>query len=216
MEPVTIVLDTFEEVAIRGVTPVREVLQWVADLRNKVQLPQIHLIVCGRDVIPDAPHLNAEDVTAMFNNFEGAWQLADLDPDKAVELLTELGVEPGAGAARFPPVFGGNPLVLKLLHRFVTTNDADEVDQLLADGEKARGDAPSGEVGLRFVYERILNRIRKPRVKALAYPGVVLRRVTPELILKVLAPTCGGRLDVSTLADAERGVRRARRATCGS
>jgi hypothetical protein len=201
MEPVTIVLDTFEEVAIRGVTPVRDVLQWVADLRNKVQLQQIHLVVCGREVIPDAPHLKAEDVTAMFN-FKDRWQLADLDPDKAGELLVELGVEPEL-ALRFPPVFGGNPLVLKLIQRFVTTNDPVEVQQFLADGEKSRVNAPAGEVGLRFVYERILNRIKKPRVKALAYPGVVLRRVTPELILEVLAPACGGRLDVSALADAK-------------
>ena len=135
----------------------------------------------------------------------------DLTTDKAVELLTVLGVEP-ALAQRFPPVFGGNPLVLKLIHRFVTTNDSDEVEQLLADGEKARRDAPSGEVGLRFVYERILNRIKKPRVKALAYPGVVLRRVTPELILEVLAPTCPVPLDVTTPADARASVQRARRA----
>jgi hypothetical protein len=201
MEPVTIVLDTFEEVAIRGVTPVRDVLQWVAELRNKVQLQQIHLVVCGREVIPDAPHLKAEDVTAMFN-VKKELRLADLDPDKAGELLVELGVEPEL-ASRFPPVFGGNPLVLKLIQRFVTTNDPVEVQQLLADGEKSRANAPAGEVGLRFVYERILNRIKKPRVKALAYPGVVLRRVTPELILEVLAPACGDRLDVSTLADAE-------------
>jgi hypothetical protein len=201
MAPLTIVLDTFEEVAIRGVTPVREVLQWVADLRNKVGLQQIHLIVSGREVVPDAPHLKAEDVTAMFN-FKVKWQLADLEPHKAGEMLVELGVEPFL-ASRFPPVFGGNPLVLKLIQRFVKTNDPLEVQQLLADGEKSRANAPAGEVGLRFVYERILNRIKKPRVKALAYPGVVLRRVTPELILRVLAPACGDRLEVSTLADAQ-------------
>ncbi|MGW5152995.1 AAA family ATPase [Rhodococcus koreensis] len=198
---VTIVLDTFEEVAIRGVTPVRDVLQWVAELRNTVQLQQIHLVVCGRAVIPDAPHLPPDEVAAMFN-VQREWPLEDLVTDKAVELLTVLGVEPGL-AIRFPPVFGGNPLVLKLIHRFVTTNDPDEVDQLLEDGEKARRDAPSGEVGLRFVYERILSRINKPRVRALAYPGVVLRRVTPELILNVLVPTCPVPLDVTTPLDAQ-------------
>ncbi|WP_189636645.1 ATP-binding protein [Rhodococcus sp. MTM3W5.2] len=185
---VTIVLDTFEEVAIRGVTPVRDVLQWVVELRNTVQLQQIHLVVCGRAVIPDAPHLPPDEVAAMFN-VQYEWPLEDLVTDRAVELLTVLGVEPGL-ARRFPPLFGGNPLVLKLIHRFVTTNDPAEVEQLLEDGEKARRNAPSGEVGLRFVYQRILNRIKTPRVRALAYPGVVLRRVTPELILKVLVRTC--------------------------
>jgi hypothetical protein len=198
---VTIVLDTFEEVAIRGVTPVRDVLQWVAELRNTVQLQQIHLIVCGRVVFPDAPHLRTDEVAAMFN-VQRQLELEDLAPDKAVELLTVLGVEPGL-AERFPPVFGGNPLVLKLIHRFVMANDPDEVERLLTDGERARHDAPSGEVGLRFVYERILNRIKKPRVKALAYPGVVLRRVTPELILKVLVPTSQVPLVVTTPAEAQ-------------
>ena len=213
-EPVTIVLDTFEELAIRGITPVRDVLQWVADLRDKARLQQVHLIVTGAPSSRTPRTVAHEDVRRCSTS-QREWPLEDLATDKAVELLTELGVEPGL-ASRFPPVFGGNPLVLKLIHRFVTTNDPGEVEQLLADGEKARGDAPAGEVGLRFVYERILNRIKKPRVKALAYPGVVLRRVTPELILEVLAPACRGRLDVSTLADAREVVRRARRAMSGS
>jgi hypothetical protein len=199
--PVTVVCDTFEEVAIRGVTPVRDVLAWVADLRDKSQLPQIHLVLCGRAVFPDAPHLAPEDIQEMFN-VQREWTLEDLAIVDAIELLTLLGVEPEL-ARRFAPVFGGNPLVLKLIHRFVTTNEPHEVEELLADGEKARSDAPSGEVGLRFVYRRILDRIRKPRVKALAYPGVVLRRVTPELILQVLAPASPGRLDVTTPAEAE-------------
>lgn len=201
LAPISLVLDTFEEVAIRGVTPVRDVLQWVADLRNVVRLPQIHAILSGRAVTPDAPYLAPEEITAMFN-LRRELELQDLPSDKATELLAELGVPSGL-ATRLPPVFGGNPLVLKLIQRYVATNDPDAVDQLIADGEKARRDAPSGEVGLRFVYERILNRIRKPRVQALAYPGVVLRQVTPELILEVLAPTCGVRLEVTTLEDAE-------------
>ncbi|MFY1620995.1 hypothetical protein, partial [Micromonospora sp. WMMD736] len=200
--PVTLVLDTFEEVAIRGVTAVRDILEWVAELRNIVQLSQIHLIVSGREVIPDAPYLPAAEVEGWFN-FEQKRELGDLGTDEAAELLTELGVEPPL-ATRFPPVFGGNPLVLKLIQRFVTTNDPAEVEKLIEDGIAAHGHAPAGEVGLRFVYERILNRIKNDRVKALAYPGIVLRRVTPELILEVLVPTCRNRLDVTTPADAQR------------
>lgn len=199
--PITIVLDTFEEVAIRGVTPVRDVLEWVASLRDNVRLEQIHVIVSGRAVVPDAPHLPPGEIEAMFN-VHREWELEDLAPDSATELLTMLGV--GSDLAhRCPLVFGGNPLVLKLIHRFVQANEPEDVEQLVRDGEKARRDAPTGEVGLRFVYERILNRIKSPRVQALAYPGVVLRRVTPELILVVLAPTCHDRLDVRTLADAQ-------------
>ncbi|CAH0137266.1 hypothetical protein SRABI26_00384 [Arthrobacter sp. Bi26] len=197
---VTLVLDTFEELAIRGETAVRDVLQWAADLRSKARLPQLHLIVCGRAVFPDARSLTPEGVRAMFNMVDTV-SLGDLSAHDATDLLEELGLDP-VTAREFPPVFGGNPLVLKLIRRFTTTNDDDAVAQLLADGKIARRESPAAEIGLRFVYERILNRIRNPRVQALAYPGVVLRRVTPELILEVLAPASSMALDVTTIHDA--------------
>jgi hypothetical protein len=199
--PVTIVLDTFEELAIRGETAVQDVLQWAADLRNKAQLPQLHLIICGRAVYPDTRSLSPKEVRAMFNVLDVV-SLGDLSADDATDLLKELGLD-FATAREFPLVFGGNPLVLKLIRRFTITNDDGAIDQLLADGTRARHESPAAEIGLRFVYERILNRIKNPRVQALAYPGVVLRRVTPELILHVLAPASSLTLGVTSIEDAE-------------
>lgn len=199
---VTIVLDTFEELATRGFTAVQNVLQWAAELRDALQLPQLRLVVCGRAVFPDAPHLAPEDVRVRFNVVRHI-SVGDLSDGDATELLVELGLDPMA-AREFPPVFGGNPLVLKLIRRFAATNDDGAVARLIADGRLARSQSPAAEIGLRFVYERILNRIESPRVRALAYPGVVLRRVTPELILRVLAPASSMALDVSTIDEAWR------------
>ncbi|MDF1489302.1 ATP-binding protein [Tessaracoccus caeni] len=195
--PITIVLDTFEEVAIRGYTAVRDVLQWAADLSDSAFLPQLRLVVCGRAVIPDAPHVSPKEVRAMFNEVVPPLFVGDLSDGDATTLLMELGVD-GVTAWDLPPVFGGNPLVLKLLHRFIAANDTAGVAQLLSDGRAARRQSPTAEIGLRFVYERILKRIENPVVQALAYPGVVLRRVTPELILQVLARASTIPLDVHT------------------
>lgn len=201
--PLTIVLDTFEEVAIRGYTAVWDVLKWAADLRDAAYLPQLRLVVCGRAVFPDAPHLAPEEVRAMFNEVGPPLYVGDLSDDDATTLLIDLGVEVGT-AIDLPPVFGGNPLVLKLLHRFVAANDDAAVAQLLTDGQAARRQSPTAEIGLRFVYERILKRIENPVVQALAYPGVVLRRVTPDLILQVLALASTIPLEVETEAQARR------------
>ncbi|WP_297105548.1 ATP-binding protein [Tessaracoccus sp.] len=199
--PITVVLDTFEEVAIRGYTAVWDVLQWAADLRDAAFLPQLRLVVCGRAVIPDAPHLSPEEVRAMFNEVGPPLSVGDLSDIDATTLLMELGVSDHT-AFDLPPVFGGNPLVLKLLRRFIAANDPASVARLLSDGRAARRQSPTAEIGLRFVYERILKRIENPVVQALAYPGVVLRRVTPELILRVLAPASSIPLDVHTEAQA--------------
>ena len=106
-------------------------------------------------------------------------------------------------ARRLVPVFGGNPLVLRLLSKFVRENST-EVEALILDGQQRRSDgAPVGEIGVRFVYRRILNRISNARVKALAYPGIALRRVTPQIIRDVLGRVVGGDdLVVETIHDA--------------
>src|SRR5205814_728887 len=40
------------------------------------------------------------------------------------------------------------------------------------------------------LYDRFLDHIRDTDVRSLAHPGLVLRRVTPSLVMNVLAPNC--------------------------
>lgn len=195
---VLVVLDTFEEVAGRGSSAVLAVLQWLRSLRDEVGLTQIHAIVSGREVIPDAPHLGPGEVEGWFAA-HSTRQLGDLDTGDAVELLRELGVADDL-SHRLPAVFGGNPLVLKLLSRFLEGSTRAEIEDLIQGSSS--GGAPVGEVGQRFVYRRLLERVRNPRVQALAYPGIALRRVTPEIVLQVLAPHMATRLDVMSIDDA--------------
>ena len=51
------------------------------------------------------------------------------------------------------------------------------------------------------LYQRILGHIHNEQVRRLAHPGLVLRRITPEIILKVLAQPCS--VTVRTITEAE-------------
>jgi hypothetical protein len=53
-----------------------------------------------------------------------------------------------------------------------------------------------------LLFARILNHIHNPDVRKLAYPGLVLRRITSEIIQTVLAKPCG--VDVPNAAAAQR------------
>jgi len=50
------------------------------------------------------------------------------------------------------------------------------------------------------LYKRILSHVVDKRVEQLAYPGLVLRAITPEVLLEVLAPACA--VTVAALDDA--------------
>jgi hypothetical protein len=52
-----------------------------------------------------------------------------------------------------------------------------------------------------YLYRRLLGRIADKDVRKLAHPGLVLRRVTPELIEEVLAEPCGIVIDESAGAE---------------
>ncbi|MGB5759670.1 MAG: ATP-binding protein, partial [Acidimicrobiales bacterium] len=198
--PVLVVLDAFEELAGRGSSAVMLVLMWLRGLRDEVGLTQIHAIVSGREVVPDAPYLDPGEAESWFAA-ETKWELGDLDRADASELLRMLGVSDDL-SERLPAVFGGNPLVIKLLARFVERSTQAEIEELIASS--ADEGAPVGEVGQRFVYRRILERVKNRQVRSLAYPGIALRRVTPELVLEVLAPHLPRTLAVTTLEEAKR------------
>ncbi len=99
-----------------------------------------------------------------------------------------------------PAKVGGNPLSLRLAARLVLSdqNEASkkgirdlttkkwllfQIDEELIQGQ---------------LYKRILDHIQNPDVRKLAHPGMVLRVVSPDIIMKVLAGICGmGDIDES-------------------
>ncbi|WNG61685.1 AAA family ATPase [Archangium gephyra] len=176
---VLLVLDTFEEVQFRGIAQVETLTIFLLLLQESC--PQLRTVLCGR--VP-TEHLQAD-----------ALPLTELEPEASRELLLLNGVEDREAIDGLVNQLGGNPLTLKLA----------------ADVVKREGSSRGGIQGLKTrrlfffsareaviqgqLYQRILGHIHDPKVRKLAHPGLVVRRITPEIIAKVLAGPCELHLD---------------------
>lgn len=186
LTPVVLVLDTFEEILVRGETETRFIFEWLDAVRREGQLRELRVILAGRaSPVEVAPNLADRVVDTLV--------LGDLGERDA---LTMLYGDLQRSGLSYAPVrelvgtFGGNPLVLRILAQFARANGADELGALVT-GEEMPADKVAGELAQRFLYNRILERIRDEEVKKLASLGLVLRRVTPQLLREVLAELCG-------------------------
>lgn len=184
-EPIVLVLDTFEEVQEDWQRD--RVVRWIDALHFEAGFEQLRPIIAGR-ALPEAWLKQHE------GRIEEHVELEDLDPACAAQLLGLLLEKDGAAQADYPLAalaerFGGNPLMLSILARFLAQEGLDVAGELVAgkESDKLRGEFAQG-----FLYTRMLRRIRAddPDVEKLAYPGLALRRVTPALIERVLAGPC--------------------------
>ncbi|MEU4061120.1 ATP-binding protein [Streptomyces wedmorensis] len=191
--PVLLVLDTFEEwqrarpfAGPRATwnDPEAVMAEWLDKLHQSMGLSGLRVIVSGRATFSLIPGESVE--------------LGELDAAPAAELLTRLGVGQDI-APRLAAQVGGNPLTLHVAARFVDRLDPEERARFLA----ADAMDPGLDEDLRraVLYDRFLGHIGDRRVRKLAHPGLVLRRVTPELVQEVLAEPCGFKDMTSDEAD---------------
>ncbi|NUT95961.1 MAG: ATP-binding protein, partial [Saccharothrix sp.] len=185
---VVLVLDTFEEWQRdrplsdvrrgRWNDPERHIQEWIWRLRHEMGLSGLRVVVSGR-----APVSTMDDLVMV-----PPVELGELDAPAAVRVITGFGVDREAAEALADAV-GGNPLALRVAARFYRKLSRAERRRFVAT---AREPHPGLEDELRaaVLYDRFLSHIRDDRVRRLAHPGLVLRRVTPELVRHVLAPHC--------------------------
>lgn len=169
--PILFVIDTFEEASYRPEPDLLLLYELLGQLIKTV--PGMRLLLAGR-AMPEGKafqRLQAEELA-----------LADLSETDAVKLLLDRGLD--ASMARDAvSSFGRNPLTLRLVAHVLQSTEVERATQRLG--------AASEEVIRGYLYRRILDHIHDPTVRQLAHPGMVLRRVTPEIIEEVLAPVCG-------------------------
>ncbi len=175
--PLLLVLDTFEEVQYRSATFVTGIFDFLEQMQRRI--PQLRTVLSGR------ADVQAEDYSVR------PLKLPPFDRDAAQAFLEKQGVKNvGLGFAIADQV-GGSPLVLKMAAKLVTL-DASEAGpdgiQDLETGLLARVMGKSIEGQL---YHRILDHIHDEDVRKLAHPGLILRRITEDLIKQVLAGECG-------------------------
>ncbi len=177
--PVLFVLDTFEEVQRRSNEYARGVTLLTG--RLSVMIPRLRVVIAGRSPLDDGTYLT------------GQLPLEAFDRESAVAYLRNSGLDP-ASAELVAERTRGNPLTLTLAIELYRRDPA-ELRQL----DAAR---LTDEIIQSSLFDRILLHIPDPEVRRLAHPGLVLRRVTPELIRDVLAKPCG--VDASDLPAAEK------------
>ncbi len=183
--PFVLVLDTFEVVQRRSSEEVATILRLVDLLVAHDKLPSLRLIVAGRAGVPRSYADNLE--------------VAELDPASAKRLLERLGVTDKRLADRIVRRYGGDPIALKLAAANPGAHGA--LSSIVSRATEWFRQLDES-VAQRRYYERVLGSIDDPEVRRLAQSGFVLRRLTPDIVLDVLAEPCG--LHASTYDDALR------------
>ncbi len=190
--PYVVVLDTFEEVQYRGESRAYPVWELLARMQHR--WPFLRVIVSGRSPVST---LTLVDQNPRQLPLEG------LDPEAAKAFLRTQGVEDGELAAAIVRQVGGVPLSLKLAASVLKREGGDRQGVRGLSGRSWFWMSPTDEVIQGQLYERILSHIHNPRVERLAHPGLVLRRISPEVILHVLNGPCQLELKPDSITEAK-------------
>ncbi len=183
--PVLFVLDTFEEVQYRSEEHVAAIWRLLEQLQRAV--PRLRVVIAGRASLPGR---STEDLP-----------LTGLDEEAAAGYLQAHGLADPEVARRLARQIGGSPLSLKLAVELVGREGLDKSGKLDISTREFFFLQMDDALIQRQLYKRVLGHIHNSEVRKLAHPGLVLRRLTPELILDVLAEPCG--LAVSSLPQAQ-------------
>ena len=164
--PILMLLDTLEVLRGRGETHPGRLFDCLDELIEHGLRP-LAVIAAGRgDALDSAPDRIGDHI-----------ELEGLDPADADAMLTRLEVPPTAFAT-INELAEGNPLVLRLAARAVNE----------AGPEALEGAEGRREVAAAYLYRFLLSRIPGSRLRDLAEPGLVVRRINADVIAEVLAP----------------------------
>lgn len=183
--PYLLVLDTFEQVQYRGERQALSLWRLFGTLQQK--FPFLRIVVSGRAPVTTL-RLDGELPTNLG--------VGDLDDESAIAFVMQLGVTSKETAETLVRQVGGVPLSLKLAATLLAKQP--EADLKVKSRIWLR---TADEVIQGTLFDRILGQIADGELRRLAHPGLVLRRITPELILEVLREPC--QLSIRTLDEAD-------------
>jgi cellulose synthase operon protein C len=176
---VLFVLDTFEEVQYLGSEYVENVYALLSQLR-RIGLPIATIFATRTPLVRP----NTEILS-----------INELDLDAALGYVAAHGISDPVLAKEIVARIGGNPLSLSLAATVVR-----------AEGEQAAKAFSTFDVQQELVqgqlYRRILQHIHNSDVRKLAHPGLVVRKITPDVILSVLSGPCEVRIKDRAAAEA--------------
>lgn len=171
--PVLFVLDTFEQVQLRSREYVSSLWEFLNALQERI--PQLRVVLSGRAPV-------TEFKTEMH-------ELKPLDTKSARAVLESHGF-PRDVAKLVVAQVGSSPLSLWLAARALQKEGVSP-DGISNLDRKRYLTRLKEDVVQGILYRRILGHIVDESARRLAHPGLVLRRITPEIIARVLAGPCG-------------------------
>lgn len=176
-EPILVVLDSFEEAQFRA-SP--SDLTKLFDFFKEISyfIPTMNLIIVGRDDLIET------DVE--FTRYK----IGEFDRKAADGFLLSRGVQDAYIREQLVRQLGGNPLSLKL--------GASHVLKLMAENPGAkleRLDALFDGIDRERIQEQLVRRnlvhVKGELARKVAFPGLLVRKISPEILQKVLAEPCG-------------------------
>jgi hypothetical protein len=176
--PFLLILDTYEQIEEQDLSI--KVFDWLYEI--SAYLPSttsLKVIFSGRLYDSNLQLLQQQSQATIVD-------VAELDAKDAQQLLLQNGIPaPTAERLAHSGVLPLRPLELTLLARI--TVDLDKtIDEL--ETELQKGGEAAKQLFAGLVYRRVLSRLQDPIAQRLAYPGLVLRYVTVDLIRYVLGP----------------------------
>ncbi|PAM95134.1 hypothetical protein B4N84_07570 [Flavobacterium sp. IR1] len=167
-DPILVVFDSFEEIQYKASrTELSNFFSFIREISEK--LPRIRIVFVGRSEIDESL------ADFKFDKIV----LAEFDEDSALSLLEKYKITNKADRIKIFNDFGGNPLLLSLAADLVK-KDPSALENLSKITEKKE----------KYLVNRILEHIHDPEVREMAVPGLLVRRITPDVIKHVLAPPC--------------------------
>jgi hypothetical protein len=178
--PYVVVLDSFEEVQYRGEQRALPLWEMLTELQDRA--PFLRVVVAGRTPV---------ESLLLAGRPPRSIALGGLDHESAMAFLEAQGITDKTLQGKLVQTAGRLPLSLKLVSMVAKQTPGGAA--ALLDPAKSGLSllAASDEVIQGQLYGRILDHIADERVRRLAHPGLVLRRINAELIVKVLNKPCG-------------------------
>jgi hypothetical protein len=183
--PLLLIFDTVEALQVHSADGLLNLARWVLDLHYKGGFRDIRVVLSGR--VEAMLPIPAEMAPSELPFIRAApIELDELGREHAIELLVKLDIAAG-DAGRLADMFGGNPLVLRLIAQLAAREGIDLGDLTATAEAREKADK---ELVQGVLYRRILGHVTDTTIQALAHPGLAVRRVTPDVLRYVIAPVC--------------------------
>jgi tetratricopeptide (TPR) repeat protein len=181
-------IDTFEVVQRRGSTPCYNILTMVAQLMEA--MPRLRVVIAGRACLRASDFAQYADTIPLWKDV--ALQGFDADSGRAYlqRRLRKLG-QGDFSPAKLDGIVAlvrGNPLSLRLAAQLLAESGVGALEDAV---EEAELEAEFTQERLQGVlHNRIILNLPE-RIRKVADPGLIIRRLTPEIIEQVLNEACG-------------------------